>query len=422
MKALGAGANGQAEGGKENVDIYVMPKEFQKHNKVVSGSNNSGMTVMIIGIAALLVLGGALYLYFFQSGFINSLFGGTQPPVTEATSTVPVASTTMPVAPVTPTSTLPASNPQDIYLAFNKAVKAASVYNDYVQAVALYGSDSLKEKVKADRTLVEISPESALRRLNTIKLDTPPLTGTETMNFEILPDAKTAVLKIVLADGVSSGTISLLLENDAWRVDNEAWTLKPVAVPAATYLPCLDRDKDQLCDKEEDLLGTSNDNPDTDGDHYQDGAETLNLFNPNGNNKLIDNPAINRYLNPELGFSVLVPTKSNKWVPVASGATEGSVTFNSDDGQYFMVLSDLNANNESLDQYYLRVMEAGSIADSQRLTGQNWKGIMTNDGLKVYITDNKGKRIYVLQYEPGPAKVLDYIHLFEAMVKSFVVI
>ena len=60
LKALGAGTGsaGSATAVKENVDIYVMPKEFQKHNRVVSGGNKSGMVVMVMGVVLLLVVGG----------------------------------------------------------------------------------------------------------------------------------------------------------------------------------------------------------------------------------------------------------------------------------------------------------------------------------------------------------------------------
>jgi len=310
-------------------------------------------------------------------------------------------------------------SPLEIYKAFNEAIAVANFYEDYYQAVAKYGSENLQAAVKADKAIVELSPESAQKKLNEIKLNTPSLTDAQA-SFEILPDAKSATVKYVLVDGASSGTIDMLLENEAWRVNNEAWTIKPVIKTPEVYKPCEDRDSDQLCDKEEALLGTKNDSVDSDNDGYSDGQEVINLYNPMGTNKLVESMAINQYRNPELAFSVLAPTKSDKWKPVSSGSTEGSVTFNSDDGQFFQVISNLNASKESVDQYYLRIMDAGSINESQRIHGDNWDGIWTNDGLKVYIEDVKKKRIYVLQYGPGEGKTLDYLHLFQAMVKSFV--
>lgn len=58
---------------------------------------------------------------------------------------------------------------------------------------------------------------------------------------------------------------------------------------------CLDSDNDGLCDKLEDGIGTDKNNPDTDGDGYNDGIEVRGDYNPLGTGKLTyDSSLINR--------------------------------------------------------------------------------------------------------------------------------
>jgi hypothetical protein len=186
--------------------------------------------------------------------------------------------------------------------------------------------------------------------------------------------------------------------------------------PPAGLIPSLDSDQDGLSDAEEILLGTSTSTPDTDGDGYLDGAELLNLYDPaSSTGKLITNANISWYQNKTFNYSVLYP---RAW-QLSSNGGDDSIMFKSLDNQFLQIIVQPNTAKQTLDQWFIDQMAVTTINDSDRISGTGWQGIKNLDGLTVYLMDTQQNYIYTLAYNPGENNILDYIHIFNMMVKSF---
>jgi hypothetical protein len=185
---------------------------------------------------------------------------------------------------------------------------------------------------------------------------------------------------------------------------------------AVGLIPSLDSDSDGLSDAEEILLGTATSTPDTDGDGYFDGAELENLYDPaTSTTRLIASPKIALYENKTFNYSVLYP---RVWRMSVNGGDD-SIMFRSDDNQFFQIITQTNTDKQSLDQWYLEQLGVSAINDTARVSGSNWRGIRNLDGLTLYLMDAQQKHIFTLAYNPGENNILDYIHFFNAMAKSF---
>ncbi|MDO8668552.1 MAG: hypothetical protein Q7K35_05740 [bacterium] len=179
--------------------------------------------------------------------------------------------------------------------------------------------------------------------------------------------------------------------------------------------PGLDGDSDGLTDAEEILLGSGTSTPDTDGDLYLDGAEMLNLYNPAGSDKLAANPSIAAYENKTFNYSVLYP---NAWQSTVNGGDD-SIMFKTADNQFFQIIVQPNAAGQPLDEWYMDQLGVTFINDIDRLNGVNWQGIKSSDGLTLYLMDLNQKNIFTLAYNPGENNILEYINIFNMMIKSF---
>ena len=192
-------------------------------------------------------------------------------------------------------------------------------------------------------------------------------------------------------------------------------TPETVAPEFVGLMPGLNGDSDGLTDAEEIILGTGTSTPDTDGDGYLDGAELLNLYDPAGSGKLAANPNIALYENKTFNYSVLHP---RAWELTVNGGDD-SIMFKTADNQFFQIIVQPNANQETLDQWYLDQLGAAAVNDSDRVSGSNWQGIKSSDGLTLYLMDSGQKYIFTLAYNPGENNVLEYINIFNLMIKSF---
>ncbi|MDD4900547.1 MAG: hypothetical protein PHS62_00335 [Patescibacteria group bacterium] len=214
----------------------------------------------------------------------------------------------------------------------------------------------------------------------------------------------------------STETAALSTEETAATSTTATSTLETVEPETSIGLiPALDSDADGLANAEEFLLGTATSSPDTDGDSYLDGDEVMNLYNPAGSGKLIDNPAISLYENNTYKYIVLYPSA---WQMSLSGGDD-SIMFKTDDNQFFGIIVQANEAKATLDQWYLDQLGVSVINDADRLAGAGWQGIKNLDGLTAYLMDAGQNYIFTITYNPGENNILDYIDIFNMMVKSF---
>lgn len=185
--------------------------------------------------------------------------------------------------------------------------------------------------------------------------------------------------------------------------------------PTVGLIPSLDSDNDGLTNAEEILLGTATSTSDTDSDGYLDGAELLNLYDPSASStKLIANSHISLYENNTFNYSLLYP---KDWQFSVNGGDD-SIMFKSDDNQFFQIIVQTNTAKQTLDQWYIEQLSVQTVNDFDRLSGPNWQGIKNLDGLTLYLMDARQNYIFTLAYNPGENNILDYIDIFDMMVKS----
>ncbi|MBI4812235.1 hypothetical protein HY798_02155 [Candidatus Falkowbacteria bacterium] len=184
------------------------------------------------------------------------------------------------------------------------------------------------------------------------------------------------------------------------------------------YAPGRDIDSDNLTDKEEELLGTAVNNPDSDGDGYSDFTEISNLYNPStyASARLIGNPRVKKYANTAFGYSLLYPAA---WTISSLGGND-SIMFKSADDQFIQVIAQPNPDRQTIENWYFEQFKV-SADESKRLTGNGWQGIKNNNGLIVYLTDKKNNYIFTITYNPVSATALDYGSILTMMIKSFAI-
>ena len=193
-------------------------------------------------------------------------------------------------------------------------------------------------------------------------------------------------------------------------------TSTPASVATTSTAIAIDTDKDGLSDKEEKLLGSQKNNIDSDGDGYDDLLEVMNLYNPieERPDRLINNKNIIKYQS-SLNYSIFYPAS---WLQQIVGGDD-SVIFKSDDGHFIQVITQPNNNQSSITNWYKSQFEDAQIPYKRRITTNTWSGIKSEDELILYLTDNNYKNIFILSYTPKLNDALEYQHIFEMMIESF---
>lgn len=177
----------------------------------------------------------------------------------------------------------------------------------------------------------------------------------------------------------------------------------------------LDSDNDGLTDAEEIVLGASSTTPDTDRDGYLDGAELVNLYDPASAGKLAASANVSLYENKTFAYDLLYPAA---WRTSVNGGDD-SLMFKTGDNQFVQVIVQPNAQKETLAEWYSEQLDILTSGETDRVSGANWQGLKSPDGLNIYLTDKKQNYIISLTYNPGGANTLEYFNIFQMMIKSF---
>ncbi|MFH1662097.1 MAG: hypothetical protein ABIA02_03305 [Candidatus Falkowbacteria bacterium] len=186
------------------------------------------------------------------------------------------------------------------------------------------------------------------------------------------------------------------------------------STPAIISLPSADSDIDGLSNKEENILGSNLTKADSDGDGYSDLSELINLYNPAGEGKLIDNKNISQYLNSSFNYNLLYPAS---WSISSVGGDE-SIVFKSSDNQFVQIISQINESKETIEDWYKRNFNTLIVNNNRKIMGDTWQGVKSEDGLIIYLTGNLQNSIITITYTTGEGNILDYINIFEMMVNS----
>ncbi|PIT95195.1 hypothetical protein COT98_00735 [Candidatus Falkowbacteria bacterium CG10_big_fil_rev_8_21_14_0_10_39_9] len=296
-------------------------------------------------------------------------------------------------------------------------------YNDYFNRNAAIsgakGNSSTVPRVKGKKTgiIIMLTGAVVLGLLvygAFVYLKTP-----EKLSFLSFLQPKTAVPvvtkpAVTVPVVVPTSTFSLTTTTEEAVTTTVAITT-PTSTSILTPVTATDTDADGLSDAEEALLGTDANAADSDGDQYNDLTELVGLYNPAGNGKLVDNVNIKKYVNAGK-YNLLYP-KNWKLDLVDKGA---SVIFTAVDLSFIQAITQVNDKKLTAKAWY--EAEFGSpVLDSQVVKYNNWEGVKSVDGLITYLADQNAKNIYIISYTPVSDKVLSYINIFEAMIRSFTV-
>ena len=200
--------------------------------------------------------------------------------------------------------------------------------------------------------------------------------------------------------------------------DNEIATTTP-EIEEATSTPlvvdlAMDSDNDGLSDREEEIFNCDMNNEDSDRDGYSDLEEVLNLYNPVGTGRLLENPNITEYLNNAFGYSIIYPAS---WTKSSIGGDD-TVMFKSEDDYFIQIIVQPNADNEIISDWY---SEQFSIEVNQEdiISTDYWQGIMSEDGFILYLTDNNQEYIFIISYIPGAGDSFVYKNIYQVVIDSF---
>ena len=196
-------------------------------------------------------------------------------------------------------------SPKKSYMKAKVEFDGVANFNDFEQMILKYGSVNRIKEFTKEKKEVEGMPDSFKNNIVSliIRQSMPKLS--EIKDIKATIKGNTAILSAVTNDLSKKGTILMARENNVWKLDSEGWenvkaetkNTEMNPVKPAEFSNGLDSDKDGLTDKEENAIGSDSNNPDSDGDGYSDLSELLNLYNPDGEGKLEDSPAIKKYKN-----------------------------------------------------------------------------------------------------------------------------
>ena len=186
-----------------------------------------------------------------------------------------------------------------------------------------------------------------------------------------------------------------------------------------SYIFGVDADADGLTDKEEELLKTNAHNADTDADGYDDLSEIMNFYDPliYAGGRLANSPNIKEYKSSAFNFEALYPAG---WAVSTVGGAD-SIMFKTSDNQFMQIIIQPNADRETIAEWYKKQFNVEFIDNSKLITGQDWSGIKNENGLVVYLSDNKNNYIFTVAYTPGESNILEYKNIFAMMIKALVI-
>lgn len=398
----------------ENAEIYYMPDTFRKNNAVAGKQTNiPGVWVLVITVILFVLLGGGLVLYWLQPTFLNNIFGGEAPaPVPIPEDLVNPTSTVQPL----PTEDAVTSQgvPKETYLALQRELASATTVESFLEVYLKYGTQAKYDMLVAEKTRLEDAglTTNMLDRLRA--LGSPILDGTEDIS-QITSETE-ATLTIVKTNNRDSGTVTLVLENNIWKISEEKWSNSSVNEGVAGEIqPGTDSDNDGLTDKEEIALGTNMDAIDSDGDTYADLVEISNGYNPAGEGKLSENQYLDTYVNTTFNFSFLYPVS---WQQKVSSADD-SLILTAPDEQFIQILVQPNTEREDILSWYKKTFDVETIPTNQLFTTSNWDSVRTPDGLTAYITNKDKSYIFIMTYNLTNSRVLNYKQILDLMLRSF---
>lgn len=229
-------------------------------------------------------------------------------------------------------------------------------------------------------------------------------------------DIEDKALKIVLKE-VPIFSYALVIEREKKVKDKEVEQKIELDVEIKTILPSsLDSDNDGLTDAEEELYKTNKDLNDTDRDTYPDGLEIVNLYSPlsGPGDRLALSGLVNSYTNPIYHYTLFYPSI---WIARAVDEANKEVVFTSQTGEFIEIIAEENPRELSVLDWYLETF-SDSKPELVRTTNINGReAVWSQDGQTLYL--GQGDKIYILTYNAGLRKDLNFKATFIMMIRNW---
>ncbi|MBI3120079.1 MAG: hypothetical protein HYZ08_00520 [Candidatus Kerfeldbacteria bacterium] len=193
---------------------------------------------------------------------------------------------------------------------------------------------------------------------------------------------------------------------------NQSTPIDRVPLPPSS----LDSDDDDITDKEEGVFQTTKTKPDSDTDGYYDGEELHNLYDPTvAGGKLLGSVIVKEYRNIQQDYAILYPAA---FVVGETTPTKEELLFTADTGEFIGVSVSPVTSGISTKEWYAE--QLGGFVDPDDLAttvigGED--GVMGVDDRNAYVIRNN--LVYILQYNIGIRKEMNFYTTFEMMLASF---
>jgi len=432
-------AGSQPAAALNDIEIYVMPEKFRRAFKGSSATKKVGIFIIAGGSAIIILIGAVLIWYIKNSGSFTAVDNSGQSAAqqsapddnTAANDNINTADNNQ-----TEPVDLEEKNCGTGYIlaGSEETDEALSCFGERVgngcqPASAMINAADfglIKFSVlglRQDKCLVgvdygsadEITNEDFKIYANTSVQCLYSLTDLAAMHYE----AGHLASYLYAQSGVSNETNNSC---SGTAIDRRAEELARASKAAAditlTFMPGVDSDEDGLTDIEEAVFSTDVNNSDTDGDTYQDGAETINLYNPAGAGTLAGSGLVLEYVNSVYGYSLFYPS-SFRLEDKFNG--ESVFFFSGVDGSIQVLAQDNPDQKDVISWYADLVGSAAEEITAEKITTK--KGIAyiySPDGLTAYLSAAGSSRIFVITYSPEESGAIQFKTTLEMMINSFI--
>ena len=189
------------------------------------------------------------------------------------------------------------------------------------------------------------------------------------------------------------------------------------AIVSVSPVGAEDADSDGLTNSEEEIFKTEPQNPDTDGDSYNDGDEVKNLFDPTkGSGALLkDSGTMTLFTEPALQWSVWVPSL---WV-ITQGEISGNTRIATAFPDAFDITHQENPQRMPL-HAWLSATQEGSTPSSLVTTRSGATVLWNADSLGAYIAKPLTDMVYRVTYNKGVSDKQYFPAIFRMMVENMI--
>jgi len=249
-----------------------------------------------------------------------------------------------------------------------------------------------------------------------------PLTRQEPVPVESVtePEIDLAIVDIATSTPIEGSEAGIVDLEPAETIgsENDIDILMPeegIRSPETTWQPILDSDGDGLTDDEEIALGTNPNEIDTDQDGYLDLAEIKSGYDPSGSGRLADNKNIARYQGEVGKYTLLYPVAWN----IRTLNNGYTAIISAPDNSLMQISVQENPRIQDISSWYQDTFPGEGPSYGRLKNGSGWEGIMGENGLNFYLTDQSRQNIYVISYIPAISGRLAYPNIFQMLIDSF---